>query len=92
MYTIIFSARAGKSLRKYAKGGSFPEEKFERALRELRAQGQLPAAYRDHKLAGSLAMYREFHLAQDILVQYSKDTERRLIMIVKIGTHSELFG
>jgi len=92
MYTLAFATRAKKSMRKYQRSGSFPLAKFKDALEHLRSGRSLPVFYGDHGLHGSLSMYREFHIAADILVQYERDDIERIITISKIGTHSELFG
>ncbi|HXK31633.1 MAG TPA: type II toxin-antitoxin system YafQ family toxin [Candidatus Paceibacterota bacterium] len=92
MYRLVFAPRFKKSFRKYRQSGVFPLEKFERALACLRAGEPLPLSYSDHALKGSLAHYREFHIAQDVLVQYEQDEVLELITLRKIGTHTELFG
>ena len=92
MYKIEFSARAKRSLYKYSRSGSFPQKKFKEALLCLGKGTALPLSYQDHGLHGLLADYREFHIAQDLLVQYERDEILKLITIAKIGTHTELFG
>ncbi|MDO8561661.1 MAG: type II toxin-antitoxin system YafQ family toxin [bacterium] len=92
MYLVVLSPRARKSLRRYKRSGSFPKDKFKQALLNLREGGILPVTYRDHQLSGELSIYREFHIANDLLVQYKRNEELRVITIAKIGTHSELFG
>lgn len=92
MYLVVFATRAKKDLRRHDRSGSFPLAKLERAI-DTMAQGQpLPLSYEDHALKGSLAGQREFHLAYDILVQYKRNDELRIITITAVGTHAELFG
>lgn len=92
MYLVVLSPRAKKSLRKYDHSGSFPKDKFKQVLLRLRECGSLPVNYRDHQLSGELSLYREFHIADDLLVQYKRNEELQIITIAKVGTHSELFG
>ncbi len=92
MNAIALSARTKKSLRKHRKSGSFPQEKFTEALECLRMGAQLPPSFRDHALRGALLDFREFHLAQDLLVQYRIYPEEKVVSIFKIGTHAELLG
>ncbi|HXK38707.1 MAG TPA: type II toxin-antitoxin system YafQ family toxin [Candidatus Paceibacterota bacterium] len=92
MYLVVLSSRARKSLRRYSHSGSFPKGKFRQALMHLREHGSLPVNYRDHQLHGELSIFREFHLADDLLVQYKRNEELRIITLADIGTHSELFG
>lgn len=51
----------------------------------------LPEKNRDHVLAGEWRDHRECHLKPDLLLIYRKpDTE--LLQLVRMGSHSELFG
>lgn len=92
MYGLVRSSRAKKAFRKYEKSGWFPLAKFKVAVAHLRAGTPLPAAFLDHQLKGSLSMFREFHLAQDLLVQYIRDDKTRVVTITDVGTHDDLFG
>jgi mRNA interferase YafQ len=51
----------------------------------------LPPANRDHDLTGEWKDHREFHLRPDLLLIYRKPTADRL-QLVRLGSHSELFG
>jgi len=39
-----------------------------------------------------MSPYREFHIASDILVVYQIHEEILEILVINIGTHSQLFG
>ena len=57
----------------------------------LASDRELPKRYRDHALSGNWAVYRECHVKPDLLLIYRKvngDTLR----LVRLGSHSELFG
>jgi len=45
--------------------------------------------YLDHELKGNWSNYRELHISGDLLLIYKK-TENEIIL-VRIGTHSQLF-
>ena len=49
----------------------------------------LPEESRDHSLKGEWQGYREFHLGGDILLIYLMNDES--VVLVRIGTHSQLF-
>lgn len=51
----------------------------------------LPVKYRDHGLSGDWAGYRECHLKPDLLLIYLKP-DASTLRLVRLGTHSELFG
>ena len=49
----------------------------------------LPVESRDHPLKGEWQRYREFHLGGDMLLIYLLDNDS--LVLVRIGTHSQLF-
>ncbi len=49
----------------------------------------LPAESKDHMLKGEWQGYREFHLGGDLLLIYLLKEE--FLILVRIGTHSQLF-
>ena len=51
----------------------------------------LPVKYRDHSLSGDWDNYRECHLKPDLLLIYSLPDSETL-HLVRLGSHSELFG
>jgi mRNA interferase YafQ len=58
----------------------------------LLAEGQpLPERYRDHPLAGEWDDHRECHLKSDLLLIYRKP-DAEVLQLVRLGSHSELFG
>ena len=50
----------------------------------------LPPANRDHALTGSWSDHRECHLKPDLLLVYRKP--EATLQLVRLGSHSELFG
>jgi mRNA interferase YafQ len=60
-------------------------------LDTLAADQNLEPKFKDHALAGDMAGFRECHLRPDLLFVYAKaDTPPRLILM-RLGSHSELF-
>jgi mRNA interferase YafQ len=51
----------------------------------------LPSKNRDHALAGEWADHRECHLRPDLLLIYRKPNAE-VLQLVRLGSHSELFG
>ena len=51
----------------------------------------LPKKYNDHALKGKYAIYRECHIRPDWLLMYQKDKTDLILVLVRTGTHSELF-
>jgi mRNA interferase YafQ len=51
----------------------------------------LAASYRDHNLTGEWVGCRECHIKPDLLLIYKKVDDDKLVL-VRLGSHSELFG
>jgi len=51
----------------------------------------LPEANRDHSLSGNWSGYRDCHLKPDLLLIY-QNNEDEILKLVRLGSHSELFG
>ncbi|MFA6340794.1 MAG: type II toxin-antitoxin system YafQ family toxin [Candidatus Paceibacterota bacterium] len=59
---------------------------------DLISQGNyLPESYRDHALKGEYSGYRECHIKGDILLIYKIEDNNLILLLVDIGSHSELF-
>ena len=50
----------------------------------------MPKKYCDHELKGNLKDYRECHIKPDLLLIYEPND--KVIQLVRIGSHSELYG
>ena len=53
-------------------------------------EGQLPAEWLDHELAGEWADNRECHAKGDLLLIYRLQADS--VIFVRAGTHSDLLG
>jgi mRNA interferase YafQ len=51
----------------------------------------LPEKCRDHALAGEWRDHRECHLKPDLLLIYRKP-DAEVLQLIRMGSHSELFG
>ena len=53
---------------------------------------QLPQKYQDHPLSGNWKAYRDCHVENDLVLIYKIDKKLKVILLQRIGSHSELFG
>lgn len=60
-------------------------------LQALVADQALEPSYRDHDLTGDWFGYRECHIKPDLLLIYRRVGDD-LLILVRLGSHSELFG
>jgi mRNA interferase YafQ len=51
----------------------------------------LPLIYKDHKLSGEFSDCRECHIKGDLLLIYKIEKENLVLILVDIGSHSQLF-
>ena len=60
-------------------------------LDKLAADQELDSKLKDHALTGELSGYRECHLRPDLLLVYAKADAPPSLILMRIGSHSELF-
>lgn len=60
-------------------------------LELLAADESLPARQRDHALVGNWTDHRECHVKPDLLLIYRLPDDDT-VQVVRLGSHSELFG
>jgi len=59
-------------------------------LAKLLNEETLPVEARDHSLTGEYQDTREFHISGDLLIIYL--TTKTELVLIRIGTHSQLFN
>jgi len=89
MKKISRTNRFKKDVKKMKKRGkSF--DVFKQVIQQL-AQGEpLDENFRDHKLTGNYVGTRECHIEPDWLLIYEDHDEE--LVLIRTGTHSDLFG
>ncbi|HAO64562.1 TPA: type II toxin-antitoxin system mRNA interferase toxin, RelE/StbE family [Candidatus Taylorbacteria bacterium] len=92
MFHVFPSNRYKKSLRKMMVSGGFDYANLSITINMLSMGMEMPTMYKDHQLNGDLGNYRECHVKSDLLLIYEKDPIERKLILVDIGSHSDLFG
>ncbi|MDD6252892.1 MAG: type II toxin-antitoxin system YafQ family toxin [Candidatus Cryptobacteroides sp.] len=90
MYRIEQSRQFKKDLKKYLND----KKKLialNNVIQNLEVTGTVPDNYKPHPLKGNYADTMECHIQSDFLLIWI-DEENQVIRLVRIGTHSELFG
>ncbi|MCR5790858.1 MAG: type II toxin-antitoxin system YafQ family toxin [Lachnospiraceae bacterium] len=67
------------------------KEEFTGVIRKLANDIPLEEKYRDHRLQGQNGNVRECHIAPDWLLVYLKDSEGLKLILLRTGTHSNIF-
>ncbi len=89
-YEVKFTTQFKKDLKLAKKQKKDINKLFE--VIELLAEGKsLEAKYRDHDLSGNYKGARECHIEPDWLLIYEYRNEILVLVLYRLGTHSEVF-
>lgn len=91
MRTIRETTQYRKDKKKLLKADPGLLPLLEAVLRLLVLDEPLPAANADHPLKGAWKGYRDCHIRPDVILIYRKPDDTTLDL-VRLGSHSELFG
>jgi mRNA interferase YafQ len=89
MRALIHTSRFRKDYKKRRHDPKL-DELLEAVLGMLASEQILPAAWRDHALAGEFKGCRECHLKPDLLLIYQVAGAE--VILRRLGSHSELFA
>lgn len=89
-YEVKFTNQFKKDL-KLAKRQNRDLDKLWGVIDVLANGGTLDAQYRDHDLSGNYKGARECHIEPDWLLVYEIHNDILVLMLYRLGTHSELF-
>ncbi len=90
MKELHYSTKAKKDLKKY-RNNLLRMKKFHEVLDMLVNKIELPEKFKPHKLTGQYKGCMECHIEGDFLLIWI-DQNSNIIEILRLGTHSELFG
>ncbi len=89
-YEVRFTNQFKKDLKLAKKQGKSIEKLFE-VVEKLANGEKLEAKYKDHELIGNYKGCRECHIEPDWLLVYEVINDVLVLMLYRIGSHSELF-
>ena len=89
-YDVQFTTQFKKDLKLAKKQNKSLVKLFE-VIDVLANDGTLDAKYRDHDLSGNYKGTRECHVEPDWLLIYERQDGVLVLMLYRLGTHSELF-
>jgi mRNA interferase YafQ len=93
MRTIDYPSSFKRDYKREKKGPhrAMLDVELEAVLEKLVVDSPLTASQRDHSLGGDWLGHRECHIKPDLLLIYKKPDDNKLVL-VRLGSHSELFG
>jgi mRNA interferase YafQ len=90
------STQFKKDVKKISKSGSYDMTELKKVINSLENEISLdPKIYRPHKLKSNWKGYMECHIgtiSSDWILIYKIDEKQKILMLARIGTHSELFN
>ena len=95
MYSICRTKVFEKSFRKLSRSGKIYKDvraRLERGIDMLAEGRSLPEIHKEHGLKGELKKYRECHIKGDLLLVYQRNKKELILVLVDIGSHSQIFG
>ena len=90
MLKISFTNQFLKDL-ELMKRRNFPKSELDEIIKLLSEEKSLLPKHRDHALKGTFAGYRECHIRPNWLLIYKKDKQILTLVLVRTGSHSDLF-
>lgn len=88
---IKITSQFRKSLKKISKSGRYSEAKLAQVIDSLAANKILHSSFHDHALLGKFINHRECHIGPDLLLIYRIENQNLVLVLVNIGSHSNLF-
>ena len=89
-YIVDFTTQFKKDIKLAKKQGKDTDKIFE-VVEKLANDEVLEAKYKDHCLTGDYKDCRECHIEPDWLLIYKKYDSELILMLVRTGSHSDLF-
>ena len=90
MYSIEFTKQYLRDL-KLARKRNLDEQKLNQLIKILISGAKVPPEYKGHHLTGEFFGFNECHISPDWLLIYSRNKTIKLILLIRTGTHSDLF-
>ena len=91
MYEIRPTKAYRKAYKRVSKHKDIDLELLNTVIDKLASGEKLAAKYKDHQLTGDIKDFRECHIHNDILLVYQKIEDVLVLVLVNIGSHSQLF-
>ena len=90
-YDIVITNSCKKDIKRASKQGKNIDLLFD-IVDQLSEGKSLDQKYKDHKLSGKYEGKRECHIEPDFLLIYQIVETEIVLLLVRVGTHSLLFG
>ena len=90
MYIFIYTTKFKKDI-KLCQKRNYDFEDFKVVIQTLEKTGKLSSKYKSHTLSGNYKNHWECHIKPDWLLIWLQDDNSKELVLVRTGTHSDLF-
>jgi mRNA interferase YafQ len=91
LFSVVPTNRFKRNLKCISRQNKNIDE-LETIVNIIAARDILPPSNRDHTLTGNYSEHRECHIEPDWLLIYRVDEDDETIILVRTGSHSDLFS
>ena len=91
MFELQFTNQFKKDFKRY-KSDPVKISQIFSFLKLLELEESIPNEFRPHKLKGIYKGYMECHIESDLLLIWLSDEKEKIIKLIRLGSHSELFA
>ena len=91
MYEIERTNSFKKAFKRCVKRG-MDIKAFETVIDILSTTGKLPSQYKPHKLNSKLKFAWECHIEPDLFLVWQQNDQKLILILINIGSHSDIFG
>ena len=91
MYTIKYTRSFEKDFKRCKQKG-YEMEALNEVMQLLEKDGTLPSKYKPPKLSGKFNHRWECHIKPDWLHVWDKNETELVMLLMRTGTHSDIFG
>ena len=95
MYGVVRTRQFERSFRRLKRSGVLKQnlrDEIDELILLIAERKMPPASYQDHQLTGDMSDYRECHIRGDLLLVYQLQHEKFMLVLIDVGSHSQLFG
>lgn len=90
-YVQVYTKQFRRDLKRLKRSG-YDLGTLEKVI-DILASGSKPEEkYHDHSLKGAMRNTRECHISPDWLLVYMKDDDDLILLLVRTGTHRDVWG
>ncbi|HAR37300.1 MAG: addiction module toxin RelE [Bacteroidetes bacterium GWD2_45_23] len=90
MFELQFTRQFKKDFKRYKSDPVKVREVFS-LLKLLERGDSIPKEFKPHRLKGNYKDYLECHIESDLLLIWLSDEKEKIIKLIRLGSHSELF-